>query len=163
MGLRYIVMMSLISGLLTGCNGEQNVRQRNRDLDVELVKAVNNIGVENAIIRQHTLYPYHFTANAGELNELGQRDLAVLARHFAEHPGILNIQQGDVTDDLHKARVTYVLGRLKASGVEMDRMSVSEGMPGGPGMLSERVITILETEPQSRITTGPSTTGKVNR
>ena len=103
---------------------DQAEKQSKKNLDVELVNTLNNIGVENAIITQHTLYPYHFGADAGELNELGQRDLMVLARHFKEHPGILNIRRGETAAQLYDARVAHVLSRLKDAGVETSRMSV---------------------------------------
>ena len=87
----------LVCGLLGGCEEEQADGTPTRTFDVELVNTLNNIEVENAIITQHTLYPYHFVTDGEELNELGQRDLMVLARHFKEHPGVLNIRQGDGT------------------------------------------------------------------
>ncbi len=157
------VAICLTLGLLSGCNDQRTANRENGSLDVELVRTLNNIGVENAIITQHTLYPYHFEANAGELNELGQRDLSVLARHFAEHPGVLNIHRGDVTEELYQKRIAHVLSGLQAAGVEMSRMSISEGMPGGSGMSSERVVTILQREPEGRITTGLGTTGVAGR
>lgn len=150
-------------GLLTGCNEQQAANQKDGNLDVELVKTLNNIGVENAIVTQHTLYPYHFGVNAGELNELGRRDLNVLARHFAQNPGLLNIQRGDAAEDLYQKRIAHVVSGLQAAGVEMSRMSVSEGMPGGSGMLSEGVVTILQKEPEGRITAGSGTTGMSSR
>jgi len=150
-------------GLLAGCNEQQAANQKDGNLDVELVKTLNNIGVENAIITQHTLYPYHFGVNAGELNELGRRDLNVLARHFAQNPGLLNIQRGDAVEDLYQKRIAHVVSGLQAAGVEMSRMSVSEGMPGGSGMLSEGVVTILQREPEGRITAGSGATGMGGR
>lgn len=157
------VAVCLMCGVLAGCSEQQTADRQDANLDAELVKTVNNIGVENAIIAQHTLYPYHFTANAEELNELGQRDLVVLARHFARHPGVLNIHRGDVPDDLYNKRIAHVLSGLQAAGVEMGRMQISEGMPGGSGMLSEQVVTILERRPEGRITSASSTTGTSSR
>lgn len=159
-----IVTLCLMMGVLTGCTEPQAVRQDGRNLDVELVKTLNNVAVENAIVTQHTIYPYHFVADAGELNELGQRDLTVLANHFKDHPGILNVHRGDAPEDLYNARVADVVSRLKATGVEMNRMSVSDGMPGGSGMTSERVITILQAQPQSQASYGAAgSTGMVTR
>ena len=163
MRLYYAVAICLMCGALAGCNEQQAAKQKDGNLDVELVKTVNNIGVENAIITQHTLYPYHFTANAEELNELGQRDLGVLARHFVQHPGVLNIDRGDAAEELYQKRIAHVLSGLQAAGVEMSRMEISEGMPGGSGMSSEQVVTILQREPEDRITSGTSTTETTGR
>jgi hypothetical protein len=142
--------------VLAGCNEEQTADSSPKKLDVELVNTLNNIAVENAILTQHTLYPYHFGQEAAELNDLGQRDLAVLARYFKEHPGVLNINKGDAQNDLYDARVAHVLSQLQNSGVETARMSVSNGMPGGTGMPSESLVVILQKQGQAPASTGTS-------
>jgi hypothetical protein len=137
------VALCLIGGLLSGC-GEDTRTAADKRADTELVRTLNNIGVENAILTQHTLYPYHFIADSEKLNELGQRDFAVLARHFGEHPGILNVRQGDgIPPALYQARLVYVTSQLKEAGVAPGRVSISDGMPGGPGLRAEKVVTIL--------------------
>jgi hypothetical protein len=102
--------------------------------------------VENAIIAEHTLYPYHFVPDGDELNELGRRDFSVLARHFTEQTGSLNIRRGTTVPGLYEARVTVVIESLKEAGIDVSRVRLSDGMPGGSGMPSERVVTILQKE-----------------
>jgi hypothetical protein len=99
--------------------------------------------IENALITQHTLYPYHFVTDGEALNDLGRRDLGVLAGHYAEHPGVLNIRRDQTPEELYNARVVHVLAALKEAGVQTERVSVSDDMPGGSGMPSEQVVTIL--------------------
>ncbi len=146
MGSFRTVVICLICSLLIGCEENMTNQGQNPNLDVELVNTINNIGVENAIIAQRTLYPYHFVADGEQLNELGQRDFGVLARHFKEHPGVLNVRQGQASPELYEARIAQVLSGLKQAGVETNRVSISDAMPGGSGMPSEQVITILEEE-----------------
>jgi len=147
-----VVAICLVCGLLSGC--EEDARTAaDRRLDQELVKTLNNIGVENAIITQHTLYPYHFVVDGEKLNDLGQRDFAVLARHFTEHPGLLNLRLGEgISPELYKARVAFVTSRLKDASIDPARVSISDGMPGGPGLPAERVVTILQksSDPSSK-------------
>jgi len=139
-----VVAICLVCAVLCGCREDARTAA-DRRLDTELVRTLNNIGVENAIITQHTLYPYHFVGDGDKLNELGQRDFAVLARHFADHPGLLNVRSGDgISPDLYQARVTYVTSKLKEAGIAPGRVSVSDGPPGGPGIRAERVVTILQ-------------------
>jgi hypothetical protein len=152
-------MICLVCGLLAGCEEEATEGKASKNLDVELVNTLNNIGVENAIITQHTLYPYHFVTDGEKLNDLGQGDFAVLAKHFKEHPGLLNIRRGEASDALYEARVASVMAGLKETGVETSRVSVSDAMPGGTGMPSERVVTILQKESQTR-TRSTTTTGR---
>ncbi len=138
-----VVAICLVGGLLSGC--EEDARTAaDRRFDTEMVRTLNNIEVENAILTQRTLYPYHFVVDGEKLNDLGQRDFAVLARHFTEHPGLLNVRQGEgISPELYKARVAFVTSRLKDTGIDPARVSISDGMPGGPGLPSEWVVTIL--------------------
>ena len=138
-----VLAVCLICSLGVGCQENLHENQGDRNLDVELVNSLNNLGVDNAIIAQHTLYPYHFVANGEELNELGLRDLSVLARHFAEREGTLNIRRGEIAPELYEARVTFVIEELKKAGVDTGRMGIADGMPGGSGMPSEQVVTIM--------------------
>jgi hypothetical protein len=127
-----------------------------------LIKTLNNIGVENAIVTQHTLYPYHFVADGAQLNELGQRDAAVLARHFLDHPGLLNIRQGEgVSPELYQARVASVTTLLKQAGIEPGRVNVSDGMPGGTGLRAEKVVTILLKS--AELSAPPATGGTITK
>lgn len=138
-----VVAICLVCGLLSGCEEDKRTAA-NRRFDTEMVRTLNNIGVENAIIAQHTLYPYHFVVDGEKLNDLGQRDFGVLARHFTEHPGLLNVRQGEgVSPELYKARVAYVTSRLKDAGIDPARVRISDGMPGGSGLPAEQVVTIL--------------------
>ena len=155
------VGICLVCGLIAGCQNGSSEVVTNTRLDAALVKTLNNIGVENAILAQHTLYPYHFVAGAECLNELGMRDLAVLTRHFASYPGVLNVRRDQASDELYEARVTYVVNRLKEAGVNVDNMHMADGMPGGSGMSSERVVTILQKPGQESMSTGLNGRGGV--
>ncbi len=148
MKLLHAGIICLACVLIVGCEDQQAKKQTEKNLDVELVNTVNNLQVENAIITQHTLYPYHFETDGAGLNDLGQRDLMVLAKHFKEQPGVLNVRKGETGAELYTARVAQVQSRLKEAGVDVSRMTISDGMPGGPGMPSEALVT-----------TTPKTTG----
>ena len=141
-----IIAMGFFCILIVGCSETMETSQGRHLIDAELVNSYNDIAVQNAIISQHTLFPYHFVKNGAELNELGERDLAVLANHFMEHPGQLNIRRSDSSMDPYQARVDFVLDRLKKAGIDTERIRISDGMPGGSGMLSEKVLVILEEE-----------------
>ena len=120
-----------------------------RLMNSKLINTYNDIAIQNAIISEHTMFPYHFVKNSAELNELGERDLAVLTAHLAKNGGHLNIRQLGVPAELYAARVGVVHERLKEAGIDMERISISDGMPGGSGMPSEKVLVILEQESQS--------------
>jgi hypothetical protein len=166
MRLCWTIAVCVLCGMLLGCEQSVSESSSDKNIDTELVKTLNNVGVENAIITQHTIYPYHFVTDSEQLNDLGRRDLAVLARHFAENAGTLNVRRGKTPAALYEARVAQVTESLKQAGVDMARLSVSDEMPGGTGMSSERVVTILKQAPQSLSTTGSSyqtMTGAVRR
>jgi hypothetical protein len=146
-----IVELLLVCVLICGC--EESLQPEPIDksaVNAELINTFNDISMENAIIAQHTLYPYHFIQNGGQLNKLGERDLSILAAHFKDYPGQLNIRRDGTTEDLYQARVSYILEQLTEAGVDSERVSVSDEMPGGSGMVSGQVINILESDEKAR-------------
>lgn len=126
-----------------------------------LARSYSDDAIKNAVIAQHTLYPYHFHNNGARLNELGEHDLAILVVHFREYPGRLNVPHGEESTKLHAARVKMVMAALRKGGVEANRIEFTDAIPGGDGMVSERVVKILEKrqpgEPAARAPAG--TTG----
>ena len=122
--------------LVTGCDEDaQKANALDKSLiNAELINTYNDIAIQNAIISQHTLYPYHFVNNSDKLNKLGMRDLVVLANHFVSNPGALNVRQNGTADQLYQARVSFVIEQLQLTGVETDRMYISDSMPSGDGM-----------------------------
>jgi len=165
MRLCWTIAACLLCSVLLGCQENVSENGSDKNIDAELVKTLNNIGIENAIITQHTIYPYHFVTDGEQLNELGRRDLAVLARHFTENAGIVNIRRGQEPAALYEARVAHVTEALKKAGVDTARLKVSDEMPGGTGMPSERLVTILKQAPQGMTITGSNrtTTGTSRR
>ena len=155
------VVTLLVGAFVAGC--EQSTAQAPDELAVNtrLANSYNDTAVQNAIISQHTLYAYHFVQDGPELTELGERDLAVLARHLAVNGGDLNIRRHDTPAELYQARVSTVRERLREAGIDMERVRVSEGMPGGSGMASESVLVILASKGVSTpaATSGSFTSG----
>ena len=145
-----IITMCFSFLLLTGCAETVEEGHDSHLLNSSLINSYNNMSVQNAIISQHTLYPYHFIKNGAELNELGNKDLMVLAKHFTKHPGGLNIRRDNISEDLYQARIDFVLERLKEENVDVERVGISDSMPGGSGMPSEKVIVILEDKASSK-------------
>ena len=147
---------------LAGCNNRGNTLTEDpfaegRRVNIALLHWFEDASINNAIITQHTLFPYHFVNNSAGLNELGKRDLGVLATRFKDNPGKLNVRRGEISADLHQARIKTVLGLLEEAGVDKARITVDNALAGGDGMASERVLTILDTSPKGSATyTAPS-------
>ena len=143
MKIRTITMTVLFCVSIAGC--EENVQNKsdNRLINSQLIHSYNDIAIQNAIVSQHTLFPYHFVTDGAELNELGQCDLAALTSHFIKYPGHLNIRRGKIAADLYEARINMVYERLLDAGIDKKRISISDAMPGGSGITSERMLIIL--------------------
>jgi hypothetical protein len=109
-----------------------------------MVQMLNNESVDNGILAQHTLYPHHFVVNAARLNELGRRDLGVLARHFVTAPGQVNVRRGAASASLYEARVATVRQRMVEVGVDPERITITSDLPGGSGMSSDFVLNVIE-------------------
>lgn len=157
MKLRMMIMTVLFCILIVGCQENMEESPNNNLINSQLVRSYNDIAMQNAIVSQHTLFPYHFVANGAELNELGQRDIAALTSHFIKYPGRLNIRRHNTSADIYEARINMVHGRLQEAGIDMERISISDEMPGGSGVTSERVLIILEQESQGASTSTSTT------
>ncbi len=116
--------------------------QLSRSEDMQIVEAVRDSGVRAAIVAEHTIYAYHFVSNSDELNELGQRDLSVLASHYRAHAsgGMLNVYRTGTSEALYSARVKVVVAALKAQGVNTDQLHVSDGPAGDGKTMSQDVL-----------------------
>jgi hypothetical protein len=145
---KIVLAMSVVCAILfCGCQEQQagptvDESQVNR----KIVDTYSDLMIQNAVIAQHTLYPYHFVNNSPLLNSLGERDLAVLIQHFQENPGQLTVQQGKTDAILYQSRAQTVYEKLLAGGISDSKIKIVSGMPGGDGMQSNAVIEILETE-----------------
>lgn len=102
--------------------------------------------VDNAVIREHTIYPYQFVEGRAELDELGRRDVNVLAEHYGGQGGTLNVRRGNAAPELYAARCNAVMEALAAAGVDPKRMTLADGLPGGDGMSSREVVIMLESK-----------------
>jgi len=146
MKLNVIKIMMLVFVLTTGCQETLKESSDKPVINRQLVSTYNDIALENAIISQHTLYPYHFIDNSAELNELGKRDLDVLIRHFTKEAGHLNIRKQNISSELYEARMESVQKRIEEANISMDGISIVDYMPGGSGIASESILVILSQE-----------------
>lgn len=98
----------------------------------------------NAIQVRRTIQPSRFDIATASLNRLGIREVRVLATRYESNPGQLSVARGDADDALYASRVKAVMEELAANGVDVNRMTIDESPPGGPGMPSVDLIRIVE-------------------
>ena len=142
--MRTIIMSLAALAILAGGCELPTAYKADSAVDVWAVTSANDQAVRDAIIRQSTIYPYHFITNDTRLNDLGASDLAALMAHFRSYPGRLSIRRGDEPKALYDARVVEVLSALATGGVDIVRITVVDLPAGGDGMLSDDVIVIKE-------------------
>jgi len=141
-----VAVLAVVAALLvSGCN-EYQKNESLSQVDQRLVTWHYDTAISNAVIRQHTLFPYQFMPQSSDLNELGVRDLGILAAYFKDRPGTVNVRRGDASEDLYQGRVAAVRTALEQGGVEPERVVIREGLPGGDGIPGESVFAILESE-----------------
>jgi hypothetical protein len=158
-----LVAAGLILLATAACEHRAKPRLKDsRELDDWFVTTAREAGVRQAIIAEHTLYGYHFVPDSARLNDLGYHDLCILSEHFAEFPGELCVRQGSAPEDLYRQRMETVQTELVRAGVAADRMTLTSGLPGGPGLAGNRVLFIMEKridaplEPPTGYATGAS-------
>jgi hypothetical protein len=128
--------------LMTGLYGCQTTKPEPAEVNGAIVQSFGDMAIENAILRQQTLYAYHFEADGPEPNELGCRELALLGSHYKQRAGMLRVRQGDASTELYQARIDRVRELLSKQGVPPENVSITDGLPGGNGMPSEDVMKI---------------------
>ena len=128
-----------------------------READTLFVNSISDTAVNNGIIAQHTLYPYHFMTGSAQLNDLGVRELAVLSDHFKTATGQLNVRKGDTGNELYQARLKTVTSALAAAGVKGENVVVKDGAAGGSGMSSERLNAGLKSMDSDKSPAGSNT------
>lgn len=139
-----VLTVGLLWTGLGGCGpGEDSNARAHSKFDAWLARSFRDMAIRNAIVREHTVFPYQFAHDSGELNELGRRDLRILASHFKVHAGELNVRRGEASRELYQRRIETVIEMLTAAGVGRDNVEIRDGLPGGDGMTSERVTIIL--------------------
>jgi hypothetical protein len=119
------------------------VNLSHRPANEAMLENYNVTMIDNAIIRQHTLYAYHFEQYGAELNELGRREADVLARHYRKYPGPVNLHQGEESDAIYQARIESLRQRLVQSGVDASRIAIGQDLPGGDGLPANQVVIVL--------------------
>lgn len=149
MKLNIIISLFSLLLLLAGCSENMQKSEDTHALNSELIESYSDISIKNAIISQHTLFPYHFVNNSVQLNELGDNDLTILIEHFIKNPGRLNIRQGKVSNEIYQARTNLVLEKMRDAGIDKKKVNISDDMSGGSGMSSENVLVVLENASKS--------------
>jgi hypothetical protein len=143
-----ITLLALLAlGGLTGCareGGLMRVDDQRQPVNRWTIETTDDESVANAVIAQHTLYPYHFLANGADLNELGERDVKILAKHYSRYPGEINLRRGSEETGMYEARIQSVTAMLTSLGVDKGGLRIVDKVPGGDGVASERAVMILE-------------------
>jgi hypothetical protein len=151
-----LIMSFVCVVVLCGCQEKQQAEPTvdTSQVNRKIVDTYSDLAIQNAIIAQHTLYPYHFINNSAQLNGLGERDLSVLVQHFHDNPGQLVLQQGGTESLLYQSRAQTVYEKLLQGGIPDEKIRITDGMPGGNGMASNSMIEILETEKTTDMSQG---------
>ncbi len=157
-------VLVLCTVALTGCKYfetkyELNASERRRAANEEMVNLPIEEQVRNAVIAQHTIFPHHFVSGTDQLNEIGRRDLLILAGHYRDYPGALGMRPEGTNCELDEARVAAVKGFLEHEGVDVAALTIGDAYPGGDGMASTRVLTAVTPEEDSGAAKKPGGSG----
>lgn len=139
--------VGLALGGLAGCAADQQT-ERAQDMDSipdgSYVALYVQDAIDNAIVREHAVYVHHFRSNAAQLNTIGRRVIETLAQHYGEYGGALSVVQGDANEEIFEARIAAVRDALADAGVDPNRITIGDMAPGGDGIRSEAVLSILD-------------------
>ena len=153
----------ILGGLIAAATGCRSPQADMRGIDsMWSGESLRAASLNAAIVTQATLYPYHFGTGTAVLNELGRRDVGLLAAHFRDHAGTLNVRRAGAAQGLYDERLAVVRAALSAAGVAPAQIALADAAPGGDGMESGRVLHILTVEaatPSTTYASGVDTAG----
>jgi hypothetical protein len=150
-----VVLVSMV--LMVGCQNSHSqpcpdvrpVTFKPDTVDPWLVEVPRELSADLAVIRQHTIYPYHFVEYGAALNELGRYDLNILIRHYRQYPGPINVRRGGAPEALYQARVASVRDALVAGGVNVQQVAFADDPAGWDGLAGEHALIILQAPTQT--------------
>jgi hypothetical protein len=158
------VAAAAVALLATACASNNPAAQddplADRRSDLAAVDTTRDTGIRDAILAEHTIYPYHFEEGTALLNSLGERDLAVLADSFRQNnSGVISIRQGDASDELYAQRTQTIKTALTRLGVVADNVKIGDAPAGGETAEGNDVAQILKVDAAHRDAGGSSSGG----
>jgi hypothetical protein len=143
MNLTRVLAAVILMAVVVGCCEDPYVDQNALMLDRATIEAARMEPIDQAIITQHTLYPYHFAEGKDTLMPLGCHDLQVLVDHYRDQGVAMNVQRGGASQELYDARVRTVAKFIADVGVPEGRIQITQGLPDGPGLAGYWVVKIM--------------------
>jgi hypothetical protein len=130
--------------LAAGCQQPQQTTQvdpiqQEAEHDENATRSAFDQDVHNAIVLQRVVYEHHFNPSTASLNDLGMRQIKVLAEAYHADPVRISVLRGDASNELYEKRVQAVREQLVHNGVDVAKVALGDDMPGGPGIPSEYI------------------------
>lgn len=144
---RLLIGLAAMAVLSNGCDMPTAPLTHSSEPDVQAVRTIDDASIRGGILRQCTVFPYHFETGTPRLNGLGLVTVAVLTDRFRETPGTLNIRRGDAPAELYRQRVQNVLMAMERGGVPARQIRVTDAPAAGDGLPGEQVLTVMKLPP----------------
>ena len=146
--IRQVTAASLAAALLVGCGGPSKKQEKIAQIDdseqnQRIIQSSFAHQVTAGTRMDRTIYSYHFLVGEAELNRLGEDQIDQLTEGGALRAFTVNIPQGGVADELHKARVEAVRARLIANGIAEDKIAIVDQRPGGQGVATSVLMSLM--------------------
>lgn len=135
--MKRLLCLLALPALIVACNQVQP-GDRHPTMNRWMVDTYTDDMAVNAVIAGRTIYPHHFVEGTASLNARGERSLNILAKHFKDHAGTLNVRQAETDDGLYQKRLQAVRDALVSRGVDVDNVTLADGSAGGDGITSEQ-------------------------
>ncbi|MCE5228585.1 hypothetical protein LLG95_03185 [bacterium] len=150
---RWTLLMFAIL-LASGCKEWSKPTVADDQRDRRVVVSLIDEQAAQAIQRQRAIYPFYFITGTAELNDLGRRDLIVLADIQRQSPGVVHVYRDREAPGLHAARLRAIREFFENEGVPVGRVRFDEGWPGGDGEGAEAVVHTLMKPEMEPVTVG---------
>lgn len=142
----------LLAVLAAGCQSapKDGRAERTTRPDIDAVEAADiamastpfDDQARRGIEVQRAIFEYHFRPHSAELTSLGRKVVLVLADSLERDGGRISVQRGSASKDIYAARIILVRENLRAGGVDIERIVIEDGTPGGAGTTSRNAVRI---------------------
>jgi len=109
-------------------------------LNTLMVKTAYDQNERNAIIAERAIYGHHFRPASAELNNLGLRQVRILADAFHDQAVQVHVARADASDELYRRRLDAVRTAFADHGLDRSSLTLNDGQPDGSGIASDKVF-----------------------
>jgi hypothetical protein len=159
-----LILAAAVVVVQAGCEQQQqsardDAMHQETEYNEASVRDAWDQNARNAIVLQRIIHDHHFEPATAVLNDLGKRQVQVLAEAYGNQAVRINVWRGEQPAELYDRRVDVVREALVTRGMDAAKLTFGDGMPDGSGISSELIWNAYKQAAEASQRTTTSTNG----